>query len=381
MNVRVTTDMPYGNAGDISIKSCDDHHTVGFMPDPHGGPEALWFCFRVEQDLAGARLPLQIVLKNVDNLLGGGQAPERIRPVIRRRGADWGRLAAGKVIALPDDRRHIAWKVEAPDPFIEIALCYPYGPPELDALIRDTGLSADVIGLSQAGRPLIRLSSQYGRKSAQPPGLYVMSRQHSGETSGCWALDGFLREMAAMGDDAPLIWTVPLANIDGVMRGDYGKDNFPYDLNRAWGVPPDGQPMRHETLVYQRDVGRWRGRCKPLLGIDWHAPGACENSGVYAYLPEPDQYPEMHAKTKAWVDDFGDALGEFAAADFGRVANYASRWKTPSFSKFFYVIQGLPGFTFEVPYAMIGDRVLAREDYQEIGARVARSLVKRLKAL
>ena len=136
--------------------------------------------------------------------------------------------------------------------------------------------------------------------------------------------------------------------------------------------------MRHETLVFQRDVARWKERCKPVLGIDFHAPGGCENSGIYAYLPKPDEFPEEHKEAAEWADAIAGGLGsEFAAEEFGRVADYKSRWETPGFTSF-CCSQGFVGVCFETPYALAGDLVFTREKYQEAGKRMAEAVCGRL---
>jgi hypothetical protein len=189
-------------------------------------------------------------------------------------------------------------------------------------------------------------------------------------------LDGLLRHMATLGDCAPLVWAVPLTNIDGIEQGDYGKDNFPYDLNRAWGVVP----MRHETLVMQRDILRWRKRCKPVLAIDFHAPGGCESDGIYCYLKNGnDEARELHAATREWTAAVQASIGqEYAAEDFARVATYASRWETPTFGTYCAETLEIPGFTMETPYAMAGDKVLEVADYREAGRRIAATIADRL---
>jgi hypothetical protein len=248
----------------------------------------------------------------------------------------------------------------------------------VDALVNETDgyWQADTIGISQGGRPLLRLSNSYGKASSDRPGLYLAARQHSGETPGSWVLDGFLRHIASLGDSAPLVWSVPLTNIDGVEQGDYGKDNFPYDLNRAWGSPP----MRHEVLVFQRDMQRWRERCRPALGIDFHAPGACEANGIYCFLPNPEKYPEHHQAVLEWVSAIeGNLTPDYAAEPFDRVATYTSRWETPTFASYCCLHHKIPGFTIENPYAMVGDLLLTRERYREAGKIIASSVVERLR--
>ena len=309
-------------------------------------------------------------------MLGGGDAAA-MRPVLRIADGDWERIGPGTDEPLPDGRRIVTWLIDTPDPHADIAYCYPYGSPEIEALVRETGgyWTADTIGVSQQGRALVRLSNGHGEPDGDRPGLYLIARQHSGETPGSWVLDGLLRRIVELGDAAPLVWAVPLSNTDGVEGGDYGKDNFPYDLNRAWGSPP----MRHETLVIQRDIRRWRGRCRPTLGVDFHAPGACETGGVYCYLPNPDDYPEGHEMAIEWSDAVDTALGEQYARDpFGHVADYASRWETPGFTSFCASELSIPGLCMETPYALVGDLVLTRERYREIGRRTAEAVVGKL---
>jgi hypothetical protein len=258
-----------------------------------------------------------------------------------------------------------------------VAYCYPYGPPEIEALISETTgyWQADTIGVSQEGRALTRLSNVYGETQDGRPGLYLIARQHSGETSGSWVLDGFLRHIASLGGAAPLVWSVPLTNIDGVWGGDYGKDNYPYDLNRAWGRPP----MRHEVLVLQRDIGRWKARCQPALVLDFHAPGACETSGIYCYLADPALYSRFHQEALGWAAAIKSRLArQYAAECFERVARYASRWETPRFTGYCWSQHGICGLGVETPYAMVGDLVMTREHYREAGARIAAGVLDRL---
>jgi hypothetical protein len=379
MSFYVDSSIPYGNVCDVSLASVDDLTEIRFAPDPHGGPECLWFCFR----LARERRPLppgaqvRLALQNPGNMLGGHLAAT-MRPVIRYGdGPNWERLSEPGVQELPDGRRRVSWLIDAPQTTCDVAYCYPYGRPEVEALVRDTGgyWRVDTIGVSQKARPLLRLSNDYGQIDGQRPGLYLIARQHSGETPGSWVLDGFLRHIARLDGEAPLVWAVPLAHIDGVEDGDYGKDGFPYDLNRAWGRPP----MRHEVLVYQRDIGRWVARCRPALAIDWHAPGACETSGIYCYLANPAEHARFHQEALTWTTAIVRSLTRtYAAETFERVADYPSRWETPRSTGYCWSQHGVCGLGIETPYALVGDLVLTRERYQEAGARIAAGVISRL---
>ena len=383
MALRINTKVPYGNACDVAVHEGRDMTVVEFVADPHGGPETLWFCFRMVRDSPATEkpTPVKLVLKNTPTMLGGGsyddEKPQHIRPVIRYGDREWDRLGPEEVERHPDGRVDVAWTIPEPTPTMEVAVCYPYGPPDVEAMVNETSgvWRTDTIGASQGGRPLIRLSNAYGKSGSERPGLYLVARQHSGETSGSWTLDGALREFASAGDRAPLVWCVPLSNIDGVEGGDYGKDNFPYDLNRAWGKPA----MRHETLVIKQDLNQWKARCQPAMVIDFHSPGLCEAEGFYCLAAGLKKGSPRYKAIKPSVDLFAQALQELYVASRKPSLNpYPTRWITPNLSSYSWDDLQIPGVTLECPYALAGSTVLTREKYQEAGRRLAAALVKHL---
>jgi hypothetical protein len=374
MTISLHTQIPFGNACDSAIDLSGELAEVSFAADPHGAPERLWFCFRLEN--AGVPRRLRLALKHFESMLGADDSGASFRPVIRHPGRDWERLGPGRLERLPDGRKRLLWDLEL-GAQADVAACYPYGQDELDALVRDgKGFwRLDSIGVSQGGRPLLRLSNAPGEVGGKRPGLYLVARQHSGETPGSWVLDGCLRHLAGLGKGAPLVWALPLANADGVAQGDYGKDNFPWDLNRAWASPP----MRHEVLCYQGDLLRWRERCQAAFVADFHAPGLAESDGLYCYLP-PWHESWHRAQAEAWSGPIGRSLGpDFAAEEFGRVANYPSRFNTEGLLQTWSRKElGVAAATFETPYSMLRGRVLERGDFQEMGRRIALGILEKL---
>jgi hypothetical protein len=376
MSLKVTTRFPGGNAADIEVVERPTGTEVRFASDPCGGPEALWFHLRLEETAPdpARETKLRLVWSHFDNVLGASDAPDCV-PVILVPGQPWTRLKQGEETRTPDGRRQLSWCISHPAPAAEVAFCFPYGPADVDATLdrsKDYWQAAP-IGLSQGGRRLVRLSNAPGAVGGTQPGIYLVARQHSGETPGSWVLDGFLRHWAQTRKGGYVIWAVPLAHIDGVVGGHYGKDGFPYDLNRAWGVPP----MRHETLVIRHDVARWKARCRPILALDLHAPGACEREGVYAYTGKDAAGPLAAEETK-WCNVIQHELqAEFAAANFKRVAGYRSRWETPSFAAFMREEMGVPALSLETPYSHAGTNLLTPKSYREIGRRLALAVMRR----
>lgn len=369
--MKIRKDIPFGNLCAYSVKQESSQLLVEFAADPHGGPESMWFCFRLENEAGDENRKIRLVFKFFQNVLGGGQKDGLLSIVGRKTGGNWERLGAGKREFAPDGQLSLVWELDPFSGYMDFALCYPYGPENLAALSEIW--KRDAVGVSQGGREIVRLSNSYGEPGGRRKGIYLISRQHSAETPGSWALHGFLEHFAKSNNQDFLIWAVPFANIDGVENGDYGKDNFPYDLNRAWTRPA----MRHETSVIMTDMQRWAARCSPLVSLDFHAPGVCENYGIYSFVAKNTQ-GNMDPASAALAEKVGAALNDcgLAWSDFVRCSNYKSRWETPNFTNFSVNQMKLSSLSFEFPYSFVGQRELREEDYMYAGAVIAETVIK-----
>ena len=380
MALKVMDRFPGANARILAVRDDAQAPEIVFSADPRGGTEALWFDFRYHDaapPAAGAPETLKLTLAFFDTLLGGSN-PAAIRPVVRERGKAWSRLKPPEARIDSDGLQTLFWSVPYPIEPQEFALCMPYGSEELATSLehcKGYWTSRD-IGLTQGGKTLPRLSNPIFKgcdACPNPHGLYILARQHAGETPGSWVLDGMLEAFSRAKPVNWCVWIVPFANLDDVVGGAYGKDPFPHDLNRAWGDPP----MRHETLVMRRDIQRWAQRCKPELVLDLHATGASETDGVYAFTTATTT-PEFDKANQAWLNLFAQALGpEFAAEPFGRTGNDPSRWPLPRLGDFVRDAVGCASLSIETPYCMIRDTMLLQKQYREIGQRIARAILTR----
>ncbi|HOC03586.1 MAG TPA: hypothetical protein PKK91_08915, partial [bacterium] len=70
MRIRITKNIQYGNVCDVSVRSSKNQAEVSFSASPQGGPESLWFCFRITAINKIKRI--KIVLKHPYNMLMGG---------------------------------------------------------------------------------------------------------------------------------------------------------------------------------------------------------------------------------------------------------------------------------------------------------------------
>lgn len=381
MQTKVTLDnkIPYGNGLLVGYENNANCIVVAVTPEALNAPESLWFCFRLKfSNRPKTQNKLKLVLKYFYNSLGGLPA-EKINPVFRAVKGGWQRLPDGITVLLPDGRADAVWETNILADSMDFAFCYPYGVKEIDELVKESKeyFTKDITGVSPEGRNLVRISNNYGDENAKLPGLFIVARQHSGETSGSWALHGFLKRLSETNAQNLTVWCLPLTNIDGIEKGYYGKDNFPIDINRAWGVPP----MRYENLVFQRDIERWAGRSRPMLALDFHSPGGCEHEGVFCFLPPNSKGTADIISTK-WSEKFEKSLpSRFASCKFGKVANYASRWEEPhlSFYKFMRKFYKIPSLSFEFPYSQSKGNILEINDYLDIGAAMADAVLRTLK--
>lgn len=375
MALHLQTDFPGGNACAIDIRDTPDRDIVYFAADPRGGTEALWFYFRV---VDCNECPVELVLSNLDTCLGGsGDDWQQLRPVFRQAGSTWERLPHAQIDTLADGRRQAAWTITPRFDSFEFALCYPYGLGDLEmtrAVCNDYW-QLDLIGVTSTGQPLPRLSNATAVTEA--PGLYLVARQHAGETPGSWVLDGLLRRAATGLDPANLtIWTVPFAHLDGVLDGEYGKDPFPWDLNRAWTTPP----MRHEIRVISSDIARWAQRTTPALAIDFHAPGPTEAEGAYFFLPRSERPAAALAAAQAAVDAIAPALPKALLHTHpARQIDYPSRWDaTATLDAHIWDRYKIPCLPCEIPYATSHNTLLTRDQYRRFGGGLLESICAHL---
>lgn len=311
-----------------------------------------------------------------------------LHPVVRDPGSDWRRLPAPDAYALPDGRKHVSWITTMAGESLDVAASFPYGMEDFEQLlaVTDKRFHRDTIGVSQGGRPIMRLANDYGQPGSTRPGMYLLARQHAHETTGGWVLDGILRGIVEAGEAAPLVWAVPFARIDGVMEGDYGKDSNPADLNRAWA----GRPNRHEIRVIRNDVQRWMKRCRPVLLLDSHSPTWSHGGGAFVFIANQHAQPEKHERCTFWTDAMAKELGDYVTTPFVAPESLAKRpivsdddARTEAVTAAAYAssVLNIAGVTVETPYDSIRGRILEKQNPLEIGKRIARAIVQQTQHL
>jgi len=119
-------------------------------------------------------------------------------------------------------------------------------------------VAARTIGRSVDGRAIDCLSVGEGMRS-----VWLIGRQHSGETMASWWMEGALERLLDDGDPVAArlralarIHLVPLVNIDGAARGNLRGNAAGIDLNRQWHAPdPATAPEVAAVLAAMDETG------------------------------------------------------------------------------------------------------------------------------
>ena len=223
------------DSGAIEVVATDDHaadlRIRHDRRDDGGAAEFLqWFHFRVSS--AGDRpVALRIVNAGATTYPGGWHDYRAVASTDRRQ---WQRVPThydGQVltIELP------------PAPITTVAYFEPYSWDRHLALVADSvarGARVRRLGSSLQGRDLDALLVGQGRP------VWIIARQHPGETMAEWFVEGLLERVLDPADpvarrllDAAVLFVVPNMNPDGSVRGNLRTNAAGANLNREWMTP------------------------------------------------------------------------------------------------------------------------------------------------
>lgn len=190
-------------------------------------------------------------------------------------------------------------------PVTRYAYFAPYALARLERLLgrvdRAPHVDVRTLGESAEGRPLWEL--EIGDEDADTV-VWLLGRQHPGESPGSWVLEGLLRRLADADDPATqallgaaVVRLVPMANPDGVERGNTRTSATGANLNRCWDDPDDDSPEVARLLERIAETG-------VDLFLDVHA----DEAASYAFAAKCEGNPSYDARLAAAEDALGDAL-------------------------------------------------------------------------
>ena len=231
---------------------------------------------------------LTIVLNNFDNVWNGKQGSpvsDRTIAFLSADGKTWRPTRTKKI-----EGNRIQIDVHLDQESLYVARLEPYRISDLEALKesikKHPAVEITPIGRTVEGRELEIL--RVGDPQA-PKRVLLRARAHAWEPGGNWILEGLIRRLLADDADAKrwraryCLYTLPMANKDGVARGHTRFNQLGKDLNRNWGEPADAVNAPENAALEKWIDSMIRQEKRPDLMIDLH-----NDEGGRLHVSRPD---------------------------------------------------------------------------------------------
>lgn len=176
--------------------------------------------------------------------------------------------------------------------------------------LRDPRARLEVLGHTLDGRTMDLLT--IGEPGAAKRTVWVIARQHSGETMASWFVDGFVARLLDRSDAVAqalvrdcVFHVVPNMNPDGSRRGHLRCNAAGVDLNREWAGPriersPEVHLVRERMLATGVDAF-----------LDVHGDETCPHNFLIGSHNAPNQTPAMTALFDAYRAALVEASPDF----------------------------------------------------------------------
>jgi len=350
MSISITSQF---DAGAIDVVSADDPAAIRLRvrPDSHAD-FAQWFYFRV----SGARdEPLTMTFENAaDCAFADGW--REYRAVASYDRINWFRVPTrydGRVLTIE----------HTPD-FDAVYYAYfePYSEERhagfLGAVQQMPHATLTEIGRTVQGRPMSLVSLGLSEETERPvkpkKNVWIIARQHPGETMAEWFVEGLIKRLAGWGDwagdpvarlifDHAVFHIVPNMNPDGSVLGNLRTNAAGANLNREWMEPDAARSP--EVLAVRNAIH--------ALGCDLFFDIHGDEALPYVFVAGSEMLPGFTEKQaqeqKAFIECFKQA-----SPDFQDVYGYeASKYQTDALklaSKYVGNEFGCLSLTLEMPF-------------------------------
>ena len=212
---------------------------------------------------------------------------------------------------------HLIWTHTPESDAVYYAYFAPYSMERHADLIADCltydGVSLDVLGTSLDGQTIDCLTLGTGDKT-----IWVIARQHPGESMAEWWMEGFLARLLSASDPVTeqllrdvRFRIVPNMNPDGSSRGHLRTNAVGANLNREWGVATPERCPEVLATIAAMDAD------KPVLCLDVHGDEALP----YNFIAGAEGIPGYTAKQAKNLADFLEAYKK-ASPDFQTRVGY-----------------------------------------------------------
>ena len=199
------------------------------------------------------------------------------------------------------------------------------------------------VGLTVQGRPLSML--RIGTPAAHKKRVWVIARQHPGETMAEWFVEGLLEKLcAADAKDADCVWyVIPNMNPDGAYLGNLRTNAAGANLNREWLEP--SATHSPEVLAVREAMAQ--------IGVDLFLDVHGDEGLPYVFIEGGESLPSFSDSQRAAQARFFTAFLE-ASTDFQTEQGYPPGADTKTnlslASKYIGHTHGCLSMTLEMPF-------------------------------
>ena len=169
------------------------------------------------------------------------------------------------------------------------------------------GVSLDVLGISIDGQDIDCLRVGEGEKT-----IWVISRQHPGESMAEWWMEGFLARLLDEEDEVArqlrkdvTFRIVPNMNPDGSRRGNLRTNAVGSNLNREWGVATPATCPEVLCTIAAMDAD------KPVLCLDVHGDEALPYNFIAGAEGIPGYTEKQADNLAAFLEAYKQASSDF----------------------------------------------------------------------
>jgi murein tripeptide amidase MpaA len=234
----------------------------------------------------------------------------------------------------------------------------PYGEARHHAFLGEvaaTGLArVSDLGLSCQGRPLSVVTLGAAVPPAAARAIWVIARQHPGETMAEWFVEGMLRRVLGLGEwagdpvgkmlrERAVFHVVPNMNPDGAALGNLRTNAAGANLNREWMTP---SAARSPEVLVVRDAIEKTG---VDMFFDIHGDEALPYNFVAGSEMLPDFSAAQQRTQSAFIDFFKRASPDFQSVHGYPTGRYQEDALTLA-SKYIAHRHGCLSLTLEMPF-------------------------------
>jgi hypothetical protein len=277
---------------------------------------AYWMHF----EIGGAQgRSVAVEIEGVDGNPFFGEHPEENQVVYSCDGSTWARITDHSTSPLAGGTHRFEQAFDCDSP--RVATFFPYPWEQLDRWTRTTGkdprASLSILGQSAQGRDIHELTiTNPAVPDAGKPTVFILGRQHAGETAGSHQLTGLVDFLLSGEPEAQplldgLVWrVVPMLNPDGVYLGHSRATSLLRDPNADWGN--DGSVevsiARAHLLALAADPGL-------DMVLDWHNQVNDTRWYDFVYSPSGNDFFPVLSQFTSFDDQVASGASSCTAAD------------------------------------------------------------------